>query len=104
MQTAGTPAGKGNVLSTLISRKMKSLKLNQLDSQRLAEKEMLNVQGGQGNDRCETDKNGKITRWCGCGCLYEGNGGASTNDNMNANFAGGSKGLYTPGYLESHMA
>lgn len=84
--------------------KMKSLKLNQLDSQRLAEKEMLNVQGGQGNDRCETDKNGKITRWCGCGCLYEGNGGASTNDNMNANFAGGSKGLYTPGYLESHMA
>ena len=38
---------------------MKSLKLNQLDSQRLAEKEMLNVIGGQGNDRCDVDENGR---------------------------------------------
>lgn len=77
---------------------MKSLKLNQLDSQRLAEKEMLNVNGGQGGWRYDVAPNGTYTRYCTCGCAYENNGGSSTEDNKNANYSGGTSGLRTPGF------
>ena len=65
--------GRGSVFNLKL-KNMKSLKLNQLDSQRLAEKEMLNVTGGQGGWRYDIGPNGTYTRYCTCGCAYENNG------------------------------
>lgn len=55
--------------------KKKSIKLSNLAEQTLAEKEMAAIAGG---DR----------KSCECACYYEDKGGANTNDNMNANYAG----------------
>ena len=90
------PQERGSVFNLKL-KNMKSLKLNQLDSQRLAEKEMLNVTGGQGGWRYDIGPNGTYTRYCTCGCAYENNGGSSTEDNKNANYSGGTSGLRTPG-------
>ena len=49
-------------------------------------KEMLSVNGG---------------RNCGCACWYRNVGGSSTNDNMNANYAGGADGLFSPQHKNS---
>ena len=91
------PQERGSVFNLKL-KNMKSLKLNQLDSQRLAEKEMLNVTGGQGGWRYDIGPNGTYTRYCTCGCAYENNGGSSTEDNNNANYSGGTSGLRTPGF------
>ena len=59
---------------------MNSLKLNRLSDQKLAEKQMNMVTGGQGEPSC----------YCCCGCLYEGQPGGSTSaDNRAANGASG---------------
>ncbi len=55
------PQERGSVFNLKL-KNMKSLKLNQLDSQRLAEKEMLNVTGGQGGWRYDIGPNGTYTR------------------------------------------
>jgi natural product precursor len=57
---------------------MKNLKLNKLEEQNLAERQMNVVKGGG----CQN---------CGCSCSYEGNGGSSRNDNGAANKAHGLK-------------
>jgi natural product precursor len=51
----------------------KNLTLNNLAKNTMKEKEMNIVKGG---------------RQCGCGCRYEGMGGASTNQNAAANYCG----------------
>lgn len=72
---------------------MKSLKLNQIASQKLAEKEMNNLLGGEpypcaGMWSYKFDKNGKIIGIkCQCSCKYANNGGSSTWDNSEANDA-----------------
>ena len=91
------PRERGIVFNLKL-KNMKYLKLNQLDSQRLAEKEMLNVTGGQGGWRYDIGPNGTYTRYCTCGCAYENNGGSSTEDNKNVNYSGGTSGLRTPGF------
>ncbi|WP_418683803.1 TIGR04149 family rSAM-modified RiPP [Alistipes putredinis] len=52
---------------------MKSLKVNQIEKNNLSEKEMQHIAGGQHEGMC------------GCGCMYEGQGGSSTMDNGLAN-------------------
>jgi natural product precursor len=54
---------------------MKNLKLNKLEEQNLAERQMNVVKGGL----CT----------CGCGCLYANSGGSSTDANANANKSSG---------------
>ncbi|MEG1586768.1 MAG: TIGR04149 family rSAM-modified RiPP [Bacteroidales bacterium] len=51
---------------------MKNLKANQIEKNRLSEKEMGHLTGGESG-------------MCGCGCAYEGKGGSSTMDNGLAN-------------------
>lgn len=71
---------------------MKSLKLNQLDSQRLAEKEMKQLNGGEGkpsyyyrhDPKCDCN-----LLVCACGCQYSNAGGSSNADNGNANYKAG---------------
>ena len=53
---------------------MKSLKLNQIENNRLSEKEMFHIVGG---------------KLCGCGCAYADSGGSSQIDNGHANYDGG---------------
>lgn len=71
---------------------MKSLKLNQLDSQRLAEKEMKHISGGEGTPsyfyRHDPACNCNILV-CACGCQYSNAGGSSNADNGNANYKSG---------------
>jgi natural product precursor len=76
---------------------MKNLKINKLAQNRLQEKEMQNVNGGQGGHRGIYDEvKGEWTIFCGCSCAYEGKpGGSSTEDNKNANYA---LGISSPGY------
>lgn len=67
---------------------MKELKLKNLSESKLNSKQMKNINGG------ETTKH-----TCGCGCLYAGEGGSSTTDNLHANikadkFSGDSGGVY----------
>lgn len=52
---------------------MKSLKVNQIEKNNLSEKEMQHIVGG------------KPAGMCGCGCMYEGQGGSSSMDNGLAN-------------------
>jgi natural product precursor len=61
---------------------MNNLKLNKLEEQNLAERQMNVVKGGgnPGN--------------CGCACTYANNGGSSTCDNAAANW---NAGLASPG-------
>lgn len=66
---------------------MKSLKLNQLDSQRLAEKEMLNLTGGLRQYTEWNAQAGCYVTKCTCACLYEDKGGSSTVANGDANAA-----------------
>ena len=53
---------------------MNTLKLNTLEKNILSQKEMNNLNGGES---------------CGCGCLYQSQGGSSTQDNGFANSSGG---------------
>lgn len=52
---------------------MKSLKVNRIEKEILSNKEMQHIAGGQQEGMC------------GCGCMYEGQGGSSTMDNGLAN-------------------
>ena len=66
-------------------RKINSLKLHQMASENLSNREMKEIRGGEAVS-------------CYCGCRYAGSGGSSTNDNCNANYRGGaSGGLNSPG-------
>lgn len=58
---------------------MKTLKVNQLEKDRLSQQEKEHIRGG--------------AIGCGCSCMYEGRGGSNTSDNRGANAAGG---LHTP--------
>ena len=58
------------------------LKLNKLSQAQLSGNEQNRLKGG--------------TNCCICGCHYSNQGGSSSTDNSNANFAGGSSGLYSP--------
>lgn len=51
--------------------KIKRFKLNALSAEGLRQKEMNAIVGGN---------------TCGCSCAYEGQGGSSTNANMQANY------------------
>ena len=57
--------------------KIKRFKLNALSAEGLRLKEMNAIIGG---------------RACGCSCYYANNGGSSSTDNMNANYAVGDNG------------
>lgn len=77
---------------------MKSLKLNQLESQRLAKKEMKDVTGGSDQ------------YYCTCGCKYANNGGSSVEANGMANADSGLHssnngecGLWLRSYDGSHL-
>lgn len=68
---------------------MNKLKLNKFAENRLAEKEMSCINGGNKVLIGYVAADGKFIATCGCGCRYENNGGSSTNDNANANHRGG---------------
>jgi natural product precursor len=61
-------------------KRLSKLKLNALKEQDLAEKEMNYLRGG---------------RSCSCSCYYANYGGASTSDNMVANYNIGQNGGYS---------
>jgi len=52
---------------------MKTLKLNKLQANQISVRDIKRIVGGEGE--------------CCCGCFYANNGGSSTSDNFNANFA-----------------
>jgi natural product precursor len=64
-------------INILKLKKMNNLKLNKLEEQNLAERQMYAVKGGGVGDMC------------GCGCCYANNGGSSVSDNALANSQGG---------------
>lgn len=53
---------------------MKTLKVNQIEKNRLSEKEMAHLRGGE-----------RIDGACGCGCKYADNEGSSIESNGMAN-------------------
>ncbi len=55
---------------------MKSLKLNQIENQRLSKKALNNLKGGEGV-------------YCTCGCNYANQGGSSVDANGAANSSSG---------------
>ena len=55
-------------------KKINSLKLHQMASEILSNREMKEIRGGYGD--------------CYCGCRYAGSGGSSTEANCQANFEG----------------
>ena len=59
---------------------MNSLKLNRLSDQKLAEREMILLQGGEASTCC-------------CGCYYQDQGGSTTTANAHANYK---YGYYSP--------
>lgn len=61
---------------------MKNLKLSAFERAGLSNREMKQIQGGEG-------------RKCVCGCLYENKGGSSFKYNGYANYNIGDKGGYT---------
>jgi len=60
---------------------MNKLKLNRLSDQKLAEKQMNMVMGGDAPSKCP--------KGCCCACQYANQGGSSSSDNMLANSAKG---------------
>ncbi len=67
---------------------LNKIKLNNLSAENLSEKQMKEIKGGAGEG------------YCGCSCLYEGNGGASSNDNCTANARGH---YYSLGGASDHL-
>ena len=66
---------------------MKKLKLTSLAKNELVKKEKINIKGGG----CT-----KVIAGCGCGCIYEGQpGGSSNTDN---HYANNDLGISTHGY------
>lgn len=59
---------------------MKKLKLTQLAKKELAKKELHNIRGAKMAPSCGS------TNGCGCGCLYEDQGGSTSFDNLGANW------------------
>lgn len=56
---------------------MKSLKLNELNRQKMAERQLNNIKGGEAKRPPNAS--------CGCGCCFVEQGGSSTNSNGHAN-------------------
>jgi natural product precursor len=69
-------------------KKLSKLKLNALNEQDLAEKQMNALRGG---------------RYCACSCLYANSGGSSINANMNANYNTGDNGIISNGGCNCHI-
>jgi natural product precursor len=80
---------------------MNKLKLTKLAERQLSEKQMNAVIGGSAQGGYRGIYDNKLDTWsrlCGCSCAYESKGGSSTDDNKNANYNGGAKGLVSPGF------
>lgn len=61
---------------------MKKIKLNIIEGTRISEESASQILGGD--------------RSCGCACWYRNQGGASIEDNRDANYLGGPNGLKSP--------
>jgi natural product precursor len=60
---------------------LNKIKLNNLSTENLSEKQMKEIRGGEADPKCF------------CACNYAGQGGSSTSDNLNANCA---EGIWSP--------
>ena len=67
---------------------MKKLKLTNLAKNEISKKEM--IKGGKMEAACNSVPNG-----CGCGCIYEGQGGSTS---FNNHYANNDLGISTHGY------
>lgn len=73
----GTPRGEGGYLCKILKLKeMKKIKINQIVNQKLSEKALNNLKGGE-------------AVYCSCGCKYANQGGSSVDANGAANSRSG---------------